>query len=207
MTATQERTNCHAPSTASMRAAAAWFLNQSRLPDHGMLKVWAVDLGDFLEHLVSALAQFAAKLPPGDVPARVAMVGVGEARRRLDEPDAAGLRGEAERVRRLARSVVALCDHHDALTGARSAWLVTCPWKMASRRFSMSKSARPVTRRFPVAYTPRAGTQVALAADTAHLARRKGASRRPPGQGRNLEHPSRRKSKSSGATGFQDAVF
>lgn len=119
MTATQERTNCHAPSTASMRAAAAWFLNQSRLPDHGMLKVWAVDLGDFLEHLVSALAQFAAKLPPGDVPARVAMVGVGEARRRLDEPDTAGLRGEAERVRRLARSVVALCDHHDALTGAR----------------------------------------------------------------------------------------
>ncbi|RSN13727.1 hypothetical protein DMH25_08010 [Streptomyces sp. WAC 01325] len=102
-----------------MRAAAAWFLDQRTLPRHETLKLWSKDLSDFLEHLASEIEQRAAALPKADVPARVAMVGVGEARRRLDEPQAAGLLGETERVKRLARSVVALCDHHDALTGAR----------------------------------------------------------------------------------------
>ncbi|GAA3592510.1 DUF6415 family natural product biosynthesis protein [Streptomyces osmaniensis] len=102
-----------------MRAAAAWFLDQRTLPRHESLKLWAGDLGGFLEHLASEIEQLAATLPSDDVPARVALVGVGEARRRLDEPEAAGLNGNTERVKRLARSVVALCDHHDALTGAR----------------------------------------------------------------------------------------
>ncbi|MFJ2007800.1 DUF6415 family natural product biosynthesis protein [Streptomyces chartreusis] len=101
-----------------MRAAAAWFLDQRTLPRHESLKLWSGDLGDFLEHLASEIEQLAAALP-NDVPARVAMVGVGEARWRLDEPDATGLNDDTERVRRLARSVMALCDHHDALTGAR----------------------------------------------------------------------------------------
>ncbi|WP_330358785.1 DUF6415 family natural product biosynthesis protein [Streptomyces chartreusis] len=102
-----------------MRAAAAWFLDQRTLPRHGSLKHWSSDLGDFLKHLASGIEQLTAALPASDVPARVAMVGVGEARRRLDEPEATGLNGDTERVKQLARSVVALCDHHDALIGAR----------------------------------------------------------------------------------------
>ncbi|MFJ4365046.1 DUF6415 family natural product biosynthesis protein [Streptomyces chartreusis] len=119
MTATEAETDCRTPSTASTRAAATWFLDQPTLPRHEQLKLWSSDLTDFVEHLAAAIEQLAASLPLSDVPARVAMVGVGEARRRLHEPEAAGLNGETERVKRLARSVVALCDHHDALSGAR----------------------------------------------------------------------------------------
>ncbi|WP_435214743.1 DUF6415 family natural product biosynthesis protein [Streptomyces sp. bgisy034] len=119
MSATQEQTDCRVPSTASMRAAAAWSLDQPTLPRHEQLKLWSGDLGTFLEHLAAAVEQLAAGLPAADVPVRVAMVGAGEARRRMNEPEAAGLHGETERVKRLARSVMALCDHHDTLTGAR----------------------------------------------------------------------------------------
>ena len=105
-------------STSTMRTAATWFLDQTTLPRHEELAVWSRDLTAFLEQLMPRLEERAAKLPANDVPARVAMVGVGEARRRLYEKGAAGLHGETERVRRLARSVVALCDHHDTLSGA-----------------------------------------------------------------------------------------
>ncbi|MFE4576336.1 DUF6415 family natural product biosynthesis protein [Streptomyces chartreusis] len=50
---------------------------------------------------------------------RVASVAVREARARLHEPEAAGLHGETERVKRLARSVVLLCDQHAALSALR----------------------------------------------------------------------------------------
>jgi hypothetical protein len=115
---TKQQADCHAPTTATMRAAATWFLDQSMLPRHETLKLWHQDLGGFLRHLMPEIEQLAANLPENDVPARVAMVGVGEAQRRLHEPEAAGLLGEAQRVQRLARSVVALCDHYDALSGA-----------------------------------------------------------------------------------------
>lgn len=57
--------------------------------------------------------------PKDDVQARVAMAGMSEALRRLEEIEAVGLAGEVRRVRRLARSVVSLCDHHGTLTGLR----------------------------------------------------------------------------------------
>ncbi|MFI6278358.1 DUF6415 family natural product biosynthesis protein [Streptomyces sp. NPDC050988] len=57
--------------------------------------------------------------PEDDVQAKVAMAGMSEALRRLDEIEAAGLAGEVRRVRRLARSVVSLCDHYGTLTGLR----------------------------------------------------------------------------------------
>ncbi|WP_244313459.1 DUF6415 family natural product biosynthesis protein [Streptomyces zinciresistens] len=102
-----------------MRAAAAWFLDQRTLPRHENLRLWSADLTAFLEHLIHETGLLAAGLPPYDVPGRVAMVCVDEARLRLSMPEAAGLNGETQRVRCLARSVVALCDHYDTLTGAR----------------------------------------------------------------------------------------
>ncbi|WP_370251647.1 DUF6415 family natural product biosynthesis protein [Streptomyces sp. V4I8] len=107
------------PGPAAMRAAASWLLDQRTLPRHESLKLWSEDLMAFIGQLISKIEPFFASLSKNDVPARVAMVAVREARRRLHEPEAAGLLGETERVKRLARSVVALCDHHDALTGAR----------------------------------------------------------------------------------------
>lgn len=55
--------------------------------------------------------------PADDPQAAVALVGVQEARRRILAIEEPGLWGEAERVRKLARSVVSLGDHYDTLTG------------------------------------------------------------------------------------------
>ncbi|WP_371749067.1 DUF6415 family natural product biosynthesis protein [Streptomyces sp. NBC_00280] len=71
-----------------------------------------------LWRLIPRVEQLAGHFSEENVPAKVALAGVGEARRRLDEIERAGLTGEFERVKRLARSVVALCDHHENLTGA-----------------------------------------------------------------------------------------
>ncbi|MGW6954259.1 DUF6415 family natural product biosynthesis protein [Streptomyces sp. NRRL F-5140] len=118
MSAAQQDTETRAPSPTAMRAAAAWFLDQRTLPRHEVLKLWSDDLTAFIQRLMPEIEALAAGLPPSDVPVRVATVDVGEARRRLREPDVAGPNGETERVKGLARSVVALCDHHGALTGA-----------------------------------------------------------------------------------------
>ncbi|MGW4042918.1 DUF6415 family natural product biosynthesis protein [Streptomyces sp. NPDC004721] len=103
-------------STVTMRAAASWFLDQQTLPRHGEVTLFSGDFGRYLEELIEQVRQLAGQLSDDDAPARVALAGVGEARRRLDEPEAAGLNGEVARVKRLARSVMALCDHYEALT-------------------------------------------------------------------------------------------
>ncbi|MFJ1869980.1 DUF6415 family natural product biosynthesis protein [Streptomyces chartreusis] len=116
---TTESTNT-APGVISMRAAASWFVDQPTLLRHESLKIWSTDLTDYLERLIPAVRELAGIGPADDAVAMVAMGGVGEAERRLYEPGAAGLRGETERVRRLARSVIALCDHHESLIGSSS---------------------------------------------------------------------------------------
>ncbi|MGW1779403.1 DUF6415 family natural product biosynthesis protein [Streptomyces sp. NPDC002143] len=104
-------------SKPSMPAAASWFLGQETLPRHQTVKVFGDDFRDFLEALIPQVEQLAASRGEDDVPAMVARAGIGEARRRLRLAEQPGLRGEVERVNRLARSVLALRAHHDALTG------------------------------------------------------------------------------------------
>ncbi|MGW2048829.1 DUF6415 family natural product biosynthesis protein [Streptomyces sp. NPDC001858] len=101
----------------SMPAAASWFLGQETLPRHQTVKLFGDDFRDFLEVLIPQVEQLAASRGRDDVPAMVARAGIGEARRRLRLAEQPGLRGEVERVKRLARSVLALRAHHDALTG------------------------------------------------------------------------------------------
>ncbi|MEU0585374.1 DUF6415 family natural product biosynthesis protein [Streptomyces sp. NPDC006132] len=100
-----------------MRAQASWFLDQRTLPRHQATRLMERELRAFLEHLIPQIEQLAAQRSEDDVPTNVASAGITEARCRMDEPEAAGLVGEVERVKLLARSVVSLCDHHDALTG------------------------------------------------------------------------------------------
>ncbi|MFF0794953.1 DUF6415 family natural product biosynthesis protein [Streptomyces spiralis] len=111
----------------TVRAAAAWFLDQRTLPRHGTVKAFEVDFRQALEQLLTRVEQLAGGLPADDVPRKVALAGVGEACRRLVEPVAAGLHGEVNRVKRLARSVIALCDHLDALSGLRMCLLCDKP--------------------------------------------------------------------------------
>ncbi|WP_407698542.1 DUF6415 family natural product biosynthesis protein [Streptomyces cyaneochromogenes] len=65
------------------------------------------------------MAELGSGRPQDDGPVVAARAGVGEARRRRALPARPGLLGEFERVKRLARSVVVLCDHCDTLAGIR----------------------------------------------------------------------------------------
>ncbi|WP_409470822.1 DUF6415 family natural product biosynthesis protein [Streptomyces sp. HC307] len=112
-----DKTEAPSPSAGLMRAQASWFIDQRSLPRHQTVKGFSQDFHGCLKQLIPQIERLAETLHPDDVPAKVALAGVGEARRRLEEAEAAGLHGEVERVKRLARSVTALCDHHDSLTG------------------------------------------------------------------------------------------
>ncbi|MBK3571659.1 DUF6415 family natural product biosynthesis protein [Streptomyces sp. MBT62] len=106
------------PDIAHMRADAAAFLAGCvPLPRYEDVQGFAVDCQRNLLKLIPEVEQLAGSFPDDDIPAKVAQAGVAEARRRLHEIEAVGLAGEVKRVQRLARSVLALCDHHDSLTG------------------------------------------------------------------------------------------
>jgi hypothetical protein len=119
-----------------MRAAANVFLAQATLPRYGTVQRCGNAFSCDLWQLVPQVEQLARSLPEDDVPARVALAGVGEACRRLEAIECPGLEGEFERVKRLARSVVALCDHHTALTGVTMC--LACDEPIASGEESMS---------------------------------------------------------------------
>jgi hypothetical protein len=105
---------------AAMRQDAAELLDESApLIRYDEVKKAEHRYRENLGRLIPELEVAAVRWPEGDVPAKVARAGIGEARRRLTEIEAVGLAGEVRRIRRLARSVVALCDHYDSLTGVR----------------------------------------------------------------------------------------
>ncbi|MFE6941034.1 DUF6415 family natural product biosynthesis protein [Streptomyces chartreusis] len=105
--------------TARLRAYASWFTAQTTLPRHPTTRAYETGLREALGGLIPQIEKHAAERQADDVPGKVALAGVGEARRRMGIPERNGLKGEFERVKRLAMSVSALCDHLDALTGAR----------------------------------------------------------------------------------------
>ncbi|GHF96875.1 DUF6415 family natural product biosynthesis protein [Streptomyces thermodiastaticus] len=119
MSSTRPRREGPPAAPVAARAAATWFLDQKTLPRHGTVKGFEADFRQVLARLMPRVEHLAATLPADDVLRAVALGGVGEARRRLDEPEAAGLQGEVERVKRLARSVIALCGHLESLSGVR----------------------------------------------------------------------------------------
>ncbi|MDX2677345.1 DUF6415 family natural product biosynthesis protein [Streptomyces sp. NY05-11A] len=107
------------PTRPAMCAAASWFLNQTTLPRHQTVKLFGEDFSAFLEQLIPQIEQLARRCAEDDTQALVALAGAAEARRRLGVAERPGLSGEVERVKRLARSVVALHDHYGALTDTR----------------------------------------------------------------------------------------
>ncbi|MFH8223339.1 DUF6415 family natural product biosynthesis protein [Streptomyces sp. NPDC018057] len=106
--------------SVTVRAAAAWFLDQRTLPRHGTVRAFEDGFRRTLGELIPRVERFAAALPADDVCAKVAQDALAEAHRRLDEEETAGLRDEVVRVRRIAKSVLALCAHHDVLAGLRT---------------------------------------------------------------------------------------
>ena len=98
-----------------MRATATGFLGQLTVPRYEEVQRSAHGFHRDLWLLIPEVEKLTADRE--DAPERAALAGVGEARRRLEEIERAGLVGEVERVKRLARSVLALCDHCESLTG------------------------------------------------------------------------------------------
>ncbi|WP_330288955.1 DUF6415 family natural product biosynthesis protein [Streptomyces sp. NBC_00576] len=106
--------------TRAMRDSAVRFIDEPSLPRYEDVQRYGHAFHRDLWRLIPRIQQLTGYIREGDVQAKAALAGVGEAHRRLDEIERAGLSGEFERVKRLARSVVALCDHHENLTRSTS---------------------------------------------------------------------------------------
>lgn len=104
------------PDVAAIRAAAADYLNDDVLPRYEIIKWHSAEFHRGAWALIKEIEGIAAGRPEETV-VQVALAAVEGARRRLSEIERAGLMGEHERVQRLARSVLALCDHFETLTG------------------------------------------------------------------------------------------
>jgi hypothetical protein len=101
---------------AAMRTAAAKLFGEDAvLPRWEVVQSLAHLCRCDILLLIPAVEDLAARRPKNDVRARSALADVVEARRCLDEIEAVGLAGEVERAQRLARSVLALCDHLETL--------------------------------------------------------------------------------------------
>lgn len=85
--------------------------------------------------IVPVVERAAWKLPADDVPRYCALACVGEAGRKLRMTPGRGAHGELAHARRLARSLAALCDHYEALTGVRMC--LACDRPIRDREDSM----------------------------------------------------------------------
>jgi hypothetical protein len=70
-----------------------------------------------MQLIIPKIEQAAGKLPMDDVPRYCALACIGEARAKLRAAAGHGPHRAVAYARRLARSLAALCDHYEALTG------------------------------------------------------------------------------------------
>ncbi len=105
--------------TATMRRSAARALppEGEEPPTGEALEQLTGLLRGHMELIVPQVEQAAAKLPRDDVPRYCALACLGEARRKLSSQAGEGEYGAQAHARRLARSLMALCDHYETLTG------------------------------------------------------------------------------------------
>ncbi|MBJ7902782.1 hypothetical protein IF655_05665 [Streptomyces sp. DSM 110735] len=99
--------------TGITRAGASLFLDQRTLPRYGVVQSFEADFRAALAELMPRLEELAAERPDDDTAAEAVRVALAEARDRLSEQEAPGLQGEFVRVKRLATSVVHMCEHLD----------------------------------------------------------------------------------------------
>ncbi|MGI5518830.1 DUF6415 family natural product biosynthesis protein [Streptomyces sp. CA-106131] len=70
-----------------------------------------------MQLIIPEIEQAAGKLPKDDVPRYCALACIGEARAKLRATAGDGPHRAIAHARKLARSLAALCDHYEALTG------------------------------------------------------------------------------------------
>lgn len=104
----------------TMRQSIARLLPTSQTPPTSEgLSILTATLRGHMELLIPEIEQAAAYLPHDDVPRYCALACIGEARGKLRARPSAGEYGALAYARRLARCLMALCDHHEKLTGVR----------------------------------------------------------------------------------------
>jgi hypothetical protein len=74
-------------------------------------------LRGYMTGLIPEVEELAGRLHRDDIPRYCALACVGEARGKLRARPAMGLGGDVAYARKLARSLIALCDHFESLTG------------------------------------------------------------------------------------------
>lgn len=96
----------------TMRAAVAQLLAEDApLPSHDDLQTVILQLRGHLMLLVPEVEDLAGRLPDDDVLGKLAKVGIGKARRRLDDLPGLTLPLAVRHAQHLARSVEELCTH------------------------------------------------------------------------------------------------
>ncbi|MGW5637913.1 DUF6415 family natural product biosynthesis protein [Streptomyces sp. NPDC003832] len=104
----------------TMRSTIAEVLPPEVTPtDQATLQTLTSRLRSHLQLIIPAIEQAAAGLPADDVPRYCALACIGEARGKLNARPGLMPYDAVAYVRRLGRSLLALCDHYETLTGVR----------------------------------------------------------------------------------------
>jgi hypothetical protein len=111
------------PDIATMRAIVDRLLGPDAVPETlppapGEIGTRTLQLRGHLELLLPEVEETAQKLPRASIPRYCALACAGEARERLRTEPAPRFGGPVGHARRLARTLNALCDHWEALTGS-----------------------------------------------------------------------------------------
>jgi hypothetical protein len=103
---------------AGMRQTIAALLPPSEdLPAGLEVPALTETLRGYMTGLIPEVEELAGRLHRDDIPRYCALACVGEARGKLRARPAMGLGGDVAYARKLARSLIALCDHFESLTG------------------------------------------------------------------------------------------
>ncbi|MBC2902344.1 DUF6415 family natural product biosynthesis protein [Streptomyces cupreus] len=122
MNSAESRADTGAPpvDVATIRASVTQVLPPEVTPtDRATLETLTGMLRGHMQLLIPEVEQAAAKQPADDVPRYVALACVREARGKLDARPVLMPSDAVAYVRRLGRSLLALCDHYETLTGVR----------------------------------------------------------------------------------------
>ncbi|MFI9769582.1 DUF6415 family natural product biosynthesis protein [Streptomyces sp. NPDC052415] len=120
MTETRAATRALPVDITTMRATVTQVLPPDVTPvDLTTLETLTGLLCGHMQLLIPEIEQAAAGLPTDDVPRYCALVSLGEARRKLAARPGLRPYDAVAHVRRLGRSLLALCDHYETLTGVR----------------------------------------------------------------------------------------
>ncbi|MFI9772082.1 DUF6415 family natural product biosynthesis protein [Streptomyces sp. NPDC052415] len=124
----------------TMRASVAQVLPPDVTPtDREALDTLTGMLRGHMQLLIPEIEQAATVLPADDVPRYVALACVREARDKLDARPGLMPSDADVHVRRLARSLLALCDHYETLAGIRMCLACDQPIREGERSLPYGK--------------------------------------------------------------------